>query len=79
MNHSPSEQFLQGIGGRVREQRMKRDWSLTNLSLATDLSRAHLCDIENGRTEPGAGCLLRLAIAFKCSVDWLVRGDGIKE
>jgi transcriptional regulator with XRE-family HTH domain len=72
---APSEQFLAGIGGRVRERRKSFGLTLDGLAEVTDMSKTGLWQVEKGRSEPGAGTLARLALALSVSVDWIIFGD----
>lgn len=74
MRESPSEQFLGGIGGRVREMRQWRRMSLEELAARTEMSKTGLWQIETGRSDPQAPTLARLSIALGCKVDWIVFG-----
>lgn len=75
MRERPSEQFLAGIGRRLRAAREDRRLSLDDLASLTDQSKTGLWQIEKGRTEPGAGTLARLSKALGVSIDWLVLGE----
>lgn len=70
------DDFLLGIGERLRLLRTELGLSLDMLAANTDLSKTGLWQIEKGRQEPGARVLLRLSIALRCTVDYLLRGDG---
>lgn len=63
------------IGERVRARREGLRLSLRELSERTGLSVAHLHAVEHGRTEPGAGTILRLCRALRLSADVLLGVD----
>lgn len=69
------DDFILGIGRRLLMLRKEAGLSLDQLAANTDLSKTGLWEIEKGRSEPGARRLLRLSIALRCTVDFLLRGD----
>ncbi len=53
---------------RIKEHRLRSDWTLEHLASITGLSRGFLSQIENGRRKASAATLEILAEAFKCKV-----------
>jgi transcriptional regulator with XRE-family HTH domain len=70
-----NEGFRFAIGKRVKAMRKEHGLSLDTLAANTDMSKAGIWQIERGRSEPGAATLLRLSIALRCTIDYLVKGD----
>ena len=64
------------IGRMVRERRQSRRLSLAELAEHTGLSKTYLWQIEAGRSEPGAGAVLRLCRKLGLSADDLL---GVRE
>ena len=54
---------------RVREERLRRKWSQTELGWRTRTAQSTLSLIENGKTTVYAGWKRRIARAFGCAVD----------
>lgn len=63
------------IGARVKEERTRKGWSLTELADASGVSRAMISRIERGESSPTAALLGRLSAAFELSVSALLRRD----
>lgn len=76
------------IGGRVRDLRQGRRWTLDQLADAAGVSRRMVVNVEQGVTNPSVGTLLRLSEALGATLSALVapvepepvrvtrRGDG---
>jgi transcriptional regulator with XRE-family HTH domain len=60
------------IGGRVREQRQARRWTLDHLAAAAGVSRRMIVNIEHGTTNPSVGTLLRISDALGVGLPALV-------
>ncbi|MFB4358301.1 XRE family transcriptional regulator [Pantoea sp. BS_4] len=60
------------IGHKVRQEREKRGWSLTELADNSGVSRAMIHKIERGESSPTATLLARLSGAFEMSMSQLL-------
>jgi transcriptional regulator with XRE-family HTH domain len=61
------------IGARVRQRREVLGWSQHDLSSHTGIPQTLISRIERGvNRNPGADVLKRLAMALRCSIDYLV-------
>ena len=60
------------FGARLRELREEGGLSMKQLGEALEVSDAAICKWENGMAEPKAGCILKLAVYFHCSADYLL-------
>jgi len=67
--------FLESLGRRVRDSRKELGLTLQSLADRMDMSKTGLWQIEQGKSEPGAGTLWRLSRALQCSIDYLVAGE----
>ncbi len=78
MSSKTPKPICERIGQRIRDARVNRRGYLRQRQLAEmcEISPKHMCDIEMGRTEPGAGIILRLCRALKISADDLL---GVNE
>jgi transcriptional regulator with XRE-family HTH domain len=56
------------LGERIRQLRKDRRWTLSDLSLRTELSVSYHSDIEKDRTDPSLKTLVKLADAFGLKV-----------
>ncbi len=63
---------LDGVGGRLRELRKRRDVTLTALAERTGISVSTLSRLESGGRKPTLELLLPLARAYQVSLDELV-------
>ena len=52
------------IGRRIRHLRSEKGWTQQILADHADMNREHLCDLENGKYDPSAGLLEKLAKAI---------------
>ena len=65
-----------GLGRRITELRMKSRQSLQDVATAVEVSKAHIWELEKGRTDnPSMGLVTRLADHFGVSVATLVGED----
>jgi XRE family transcriptional regulator, regulator of sulfur utilization len=62
------------FGNRVRELRVKREWSQETLAERSALSVPYISDVERGRRNVGLDNILRLAHAFRVKPEKLFRG-----
>jgi len=60
------------VAGRLRQVRLDRGLTLTQLAQQTGISVAHLSRIEKGERQPSIGSLLQLARAYGLSIGALV-------
>lgn len=56
------------LGERIHQLRKANRWTLSDLSLRTELSISYHSDIENDRTDPSLKTLVKLADAFGIKV-----------
>src|SRR3954469_19832059 len=65
-----------GLGARITKMRMQRGESLQQVADAVGVSKAHIWELEKGRTDnPSMGLVTRLADHFRISVSSLVGED----
>jgi transcriptional regulator with XRE-family HTH domain len=62
------------IGGKIKEHRRARRYTLETLGQKTGLSRSFLSKLENGKTSPSVPTLLRIAQALGTSVSEILEG-----
>jgi transcriptional regulator with XRE-family HTH domain len=60
------------IGGRVRQERQSRGWTLDQLAEATGVSRRMVVNVEQGAANPSVGTLLRISDALGIGLPALV-------
>jgi transcriptional regulator with XRE-family HTH domain len=60
------------IGGRVRQERQARGWSLDRLAEVAGVSRRLLVNVEQGAANPSVGTLLRISDALGVGLPVLV-------
>jgi transcriptional regulator with XRE-family HTH domain len=65
-----------GVGRRITELRLKRSESLQQVADAVGVSKAHIWELEKGRTDnPSMALVTRLADHFDVTVAFLVGED----
>jgi len=64
------------LGGRVKQLRAERGWSLEALARASGVSRSMLSDIEREQANPTLAVTLRIARAFGLSLGELLESPG---
>lgn len=72
----PAEAIHQRLGGRVKQLRSGRGWSLEALAAASGVSRSMLSQIERDRANPTLAVTLRIARAFGLSLGELLEMPG---
>lgn len=65
---------LRAIGRRIRDMRTDRGWTQDDLGDACEVNRSGVSLWEHGKRPPSTTMLLRLADAFGCTVEYLIRG-----
>jgi transcriptional regulator with XRE-family HTH domain len=60
------------IGGRVRQERQARQWTLDRLAEAAGVSRRMVVNVEQGAANPSVGTLLRISDALGVGLPALV-------
>lgn len=63
----------------LREERLKRDWSLTDLAKHSGVSRAMVHKLETGKSSPTAALLGKLSGAFGLTVSQLLNSSDSLE
>ena len=64
------------FGIRVKQTRLEKNWTLSDLSLRSGVAVSTLSGIENGKTDPQLSTLKKLAEVLEVNVDWLI-GVGV--
>lgn len=72
-----ADAITQHLGGRVKQLRAARGWSLDALARASGVSRSMLSQIERQRANPTLGVALRIARAFGVELGELVQVPGV--
>ncbi|RVC43994.1 XRE family transcriptional regulator, partial [Mesorhizobium sp. M4A.F.Ca.ET.090.04.2.1] len=66
------------LGYRIHSERTLRSWSLAQLAERSDVSKAMLSTIEQGKTSPTAALLVRIAAAFGMTLSTLIARAELK-
>jgi transcriptional regulator with XRE-family HTH domain len=66
------------IGGRVRQERLSRGWTLDQLAEAAGVSRRMVVNVEQGAANPSVGTLLRISDALGVGLPALVESPQPK-
>lgn len=65
-----------GLGAKIAELRLKKSQSLQDVADAVGVSKAHIWELEKGRTDnPSVTLVQRLADHFEVSIGFLVGED----
>lgn len=59
-----ADEFLEQVGGRIRELRRTRAWTVQELADRSDISRRLLTQIEHGQANPSLVAMTRIARAL---------------
>jgi transcriptional regulator with XRE-family HTH domain len=70
---------LEGIGDRLREERVKAGISQRELARRLGLSASMISQIEGGVTKPSVGTLYAIVTEMGLSLDRVIRGDDFHE
>src|SRR5437016_11195340 len=73
--HAGADGISRAIGGRVRQGRSGRGWTLDQLAERSDVSRRMLVSIEQGSANPSIATLLRISDALNIGLPALVDMD----
>ena len=64
------------IGRRIKELRLARNESLQDVATAVGVSKAHIWELEKGRTDnPSIGLVTRIADHFDVSIRYMIDED----
>lgn len=63
------------VGERIKDIRERLHLTQEELAGRSGVSKGFLSDVENGKSNPGAAYLLRIANALGASVDYLLKGE----
>lgn len=66
------------VGDRIREIREKRGMTQEELANIADISKGFLSDVENNKRNIGSQKLLKIANVLGASIDYLLRGEVVK-
>lgn len=67
---------LDGIGPRLREERMRSGLSQRELARRLGLSASLISQLESGQSRPSVGTLYSIVTELGLSIDSVIRGDG---
>ena len=72
VNATMTVDLASAIGGRVRQERQERRWTLDQLAEAAGVSRRMLVNVEQGSANPSVGTLLKISDALGIGLPSLV-------
>jgi transcriptional regulator with XRE-family HTH domain len=72
---TPGKQLKDLVARRIRELRLKRGMTQSELGERIGSAKPHISELENGKTSPGVGLLAKLAAALQVEPSDLLR-DG---
>lgn len=67
-----NEKFLRALGEAIYERRKQLGWSQDDLSDASGINRAFICNIEHGIRNPSTDTLLQLAKGLGIKLSTLI-------
>jgi len=82
MREAPSQEdpeALDGIGHRLREERVKAGISQRELARRLGLSASLISQLEGGQSRPSVGTLYSIVTELDVSLDRVIRGDDFPE
>ena len=69
------EKFLQEVGARVKEARMRKHLSQAQLADLLGLTPPYISNIETGKQNMSITALARISDVLEVSADWLLRNN----
>lgn len=69
------DETLEGIGGRLREERVKAGMSQRELARRLGLSASMISQLESGMSKPSVGTLYAIVTELNLSLDRVIRGE----
>jgi transcriptional regulator with XRE-family HTH domain len=69
---------LDGIGGRLREERVKAGYSQRELARRLGLSPSLISQLESGQSKPSVGTLYAIVTELGVSLDRVIRGNDFE-
>lgn len=69
---------MTSTGDRIKSIRDKKGWTLDKLAEESKVSKGFLSDVENNKRDISSQNLLRVANALGASIDYLLRGEVLK-
>jgi transcriptional regulator with XRE-family HTH domain len=73
------DENLQGIGERLRQERVKAGLSQRELARRLGLSASMISQIESGMSKPSVGTLYAVVTELNLSLDRVIRGDDYED
>lgn len=73
------EQTLEGIGDRLREERVKAGLSQRELARRLGLSASMISQLESGLSKPSVGTLYAIVTELDLSLDRVIRGEDFAD
>jgi len=70
---------LNGIGGRLRQERVRSGLSQRELARRLGLSASLISQLENGLSKPSVGTLYAIVTELGVSLDHIIRGEDFSE
>lgn len=65
---------LKAMGSRIRD--LRADVRQEDFAIQLGISQGHLSKVERGQLAPTLEIVLKLAVRFNKTLDWLVRGES---
>jgi transcriptional regulator with XRE-family HTH domain len=69
---------MSSVGERIKEQRLRLNWTQEKLAAEAKMSTGFLSDLETGKRNVSAEYLLEISHALGVSLDYLMKGDASK-
>lgn len=66
--------FAQYVGERIRKRRQRLGWTISDVTDKTNISRAYLCEVEQGKRSIGFAKLYYLGQVLGRTTDWFAKG-----
>ena len=69
------DSFLQEVGGRVKEARVRKHLSQAQLAEMLGLSSRYISNLETGKQNMSITALAKISDVLKVSADWILRNN----
>ncbi len=77
--HGAADETLEGIGPRIREERLRAGLSQRELARRLGLSASLISQLESGVSKPSVGTLYAIVTELDVSLDRVIRGEEFTE
>lgn len=72
----PKKEQMHTVGERLKNIRIEKNLTITEVSQKTGISKGNLSSIENNKNKPSAQALVLLSELYGVTTDWILKGES---